>query len=514
MGYFVGIDLGTTFTAAAINRDGTVEIVSLGRHTSVHPDPGLRPGRRRDAHRRGRGPAGHRPSPPGWPASSSGGSGDSAPIMLGGVRRTRPSALTAAVLAGLVDHGREREGGPPDRVALTYPANWGPFKVDVLRRRGRLAGPADAVTAHRARTAAAVHYASTERIASATSSPSTTSAAARSTPPCCASTPTAWSMLGTPEGIEHLGGVDFDEAVFDHVRDALGAAARGARPERPGGSRRDRPPAPATASRPRRRSPSDAEATIPVMLPGLQTEVRLTRAEFEAMIRPTVRDTIDALRRALALGRGRARRPARRAAGRRLVPHPAGRRDGRRTSLGRPVAVDAHPKHAVALGAARMVAAFGAAAVRRRAGARRHGRRGRCRGRSRAGAGTAGPPSGPTATVGAGGTPPRRGDGRGGGNGPSVGGPAKPRKPKRKHESTLLVVLGIIVLALAAGAVIIATSGGGDSSSGASTSTTGATATTGSTRRPRSARRSRAVAPSSRASPSTRARRPTSPPTR
>ena len=105
---------------------------------------------------------------------------------------------------------------------------------------------------------------------------------------------------------------------------------------------------------------SDAEATIPVILPGLQSEIRLTRGEFEGMIRPTVRDSVDALRRAITsagvtpndlravlLVGGSSRIP--------LVSEMVS------TSLGRPVAVDAHPKHAVALGAARMVAAFGPA---------------------------------------------------------------------------------------------------------------------------------------------------------
>ncbi|HVH23484.1 MAG TPA: Hsp70 family protein [Pseudonocardia sp.] len=34
-----------------------------------------------------------------------------------------------------------------------------------------------------------------------------------------------FELLGTPEGIDQLGGVDFDEAVFAHVRGALAAAS-------------------------------------------------------------------------------------------------------------------------------------------------------------------------------------------------------------------------------------------------------------------------------------------------
>ena len=34
-------------------------------------------------------------------------------------------------------------------------------------------------------------------------------------------------LAGPPEGVEHLGGIDFDEAVFRHVLAALGDDARG-----------------------------------------------------------------------------------------------------------------------------------------------------------------------------------------------------------------------------------------------------------------------------------------------
>jgi hypothetical protein len=96
---------------------------------------------------------------------------------------------------------------------------------------------------------------------------------------------------------------------------------------------------------------SETDATIPVLLPNVQSEVRLTRVEFEAMIRPSLTETIGALRRAVQsagvepaevkavlLVGGSSRIP--------LVGQLVS------AELGRPVAVDAHPKHAIALGAA------------------------------------------------------------------------------------------------------------------------------------------------------------------
>jgi hypothetical protein len=100
---------------------------------------------------------------------------------------------------------------------------------------------------------------------------------------------------------------------------------------------------------------SDTAVSIPVLLPNLHTEVRLTRAELEAMIRPALDETIVALRRAIRsanlddsdisavlLVGGSSRIP--------LVAQMVG------AELGRPIAVDAHPKDAVAFGAATAVA--------------------------------------------------------------------------------------------------------------------------------------------------------------
>ena len=94
-----------------------------------------------------------------------------------------------------------------------------------------------------------------------------------------------------------------------------------------------------------------AEATIPVLLPALQTEVRITRAEFEDIVRPRVRETtaaldrsvrsagltMDEIDRVLLVG-GSSRMP--------LVGQVL------REITGRPISRDTHPKHTIALGAA------------------------------------------------------------------------------------------------------------------------------------------------------------------
>ncbi|MEU7811105.1 Hsp70 family protein, partial [Pseudonocardia sp. NPDC049154] len=95
----------------------------------------------------------------------------------------------------------------------------------------------------------------------------------------------------------------------------------------------------------------DTETTIPVFLPNRCFDVRLTRAEFEDMIRATIDSTVRALQRtlrsagvspdelsAVLLVGGSSRIP--------LVARMVSE------ELGRPTVVDAHPKYAVALGAA------------------------------------------------------------------------------------------------------------------------------------------------------------------
>jgi hypothetical protein len=164
-------------------------------------------------------------------------------------------------------------------------------------------------------------------------------------------TSAGFEVLGRPEGIERLGGIDFDEAVFTHVTRAASSAIDALDP--------DDPTAVAAVARLREECTgakealsSDTDVAIPVLLPTQQTEVRLTRAEFEAMIGPTLAPTIGALTRALRsanvspdeikavlLVGGSSRVP--------LVAQQLA------AELGRPVALDADPKHAVAIGAAR-----------------------------------------------------------------------------------------------------------------------------------------------------------------
>jgi len=348
MAYALGIDLGTTFTAVAVSFDARTEVVSLGNHAATIPsvvflrddgdmiigDVALRRGQAepdrfgREFKRR---------------------FGDSTPIMLG---HTPYSAerLMAAVLQQVVAQVAERHGGPPQSVAIAHPANWGPYKIELLQQAAQLAGLGGArfVTEPEA---AAVHFAAGERlqlgdlVAVYDLGGGTFDAAV------LRRTEDGFETLGEPQGIERLGGIDFDEAVFSHVRGVLGEALEGLD--------HNDPAVRSAMARLREECVSakealsdDSETSIPVMLPGLQTQVRLTRTELEDAVRPALRETVASLRRAIetagmttghirsiVLAGGSSRIP--------LVNELV-------SELGRPVALDAHPKHTVALGAARV----------------------------------------------------------------------------------------------------------------------------------------------------------------
>jgi actin-like ATPase involved in cell morphogenesis len=355
--YVLGVDLGTTYTAAAIHRDGRTSTVDLGTRTAAIPSVVFL----RDdgtfltgdaASRRGA-------SEPGRVAREfKRRVGDTTPILLGG-SPVSADALMAQLLGWVVGAVTEREGAAPDRTAVTHPANWGPYKQDLLRQAIARADLDHTMTITEPE-AAVTYYASQERVEPGAVIAVYDLGGGTFDAAVVRKTASGVELLGSPEGIERLGGIDFDEAVFSHVAAALGGALDQLDPSDPA----------ALAAVARLRSEcveakealsADTEVAIPVLLPNVATEVRLTRAELEAMIRPSLADSITAMRRALRsagvapedlsavlLAGGSSRIP--------LVAQMVG------AELGRPVAVDAHPKHGVALGAA-LAAAGGATAA-------------------------------------------------------------------------------------------------------------------------------------------------------
>ncbi|HET6949306.1 MAG TPA: Hsp70 family protein, partial [Acidimicrobiales bacterium] len=351
MAYYLGIDLGTTYTAAAAEHEGVVEALTLGNRTASVPSVVFL----RDDGEILVGEAATRraTSDPGRVAREfKRRVGDPTPIILGGTPYGA-EMLMARLLRWSVDRVREQQGEPPRAIALTHPANWGPYKLDLLTQAVRQVD-VDASLLLAEPVAAATFYASQRRLEDGSVVAVYDLGGGTFDAAMVRRTPGGFEIMGSPEGIERMGGIDFDEAVYAHVKSAVGDALDRLDPEEPA--------AQAAVVRLRQECidakealSSDTDVSIPVLLPGLQTEVRLTRSEFEAMIRPAIAETIVALRRAVRsagvsaddisavlLVGGSSRIP--------LVAQMVG------AELGRPIAIDAHPKDAIAFGAAIAVA--------------------------------------------------------------------------------------------------------------------------------------------------------------
>ncbi len=349
--YQLGVDLGTTYTAAAIARDGQVKMIGLGNRSAAIPsvvhlaaDGTVLAGEAAD--RRG-------PSEPDRVAREfKRRIGDPTPLLLGGTPYSA-EALLGTMLDAVVTRVSELEGARPSHLAVSHPANWGPYKQELFAQclRGADTGDATALTEPEA---AAIAYAANERVEPGSLVGVYDLGGGTFDVAILRKTTDGFAILGRPEGIERLGGIDFDEAVVGHVRGALGGALEQVDAADPAALR--------ALTRLRRECveakealSTDTDAIIPVLLPEVQTEVRLTRAEFERMIRPTLESTIAAMRRALVAA---AVEPQQISAvllvgGSSRIPLVAELVSG---AFGRPIAVDAHPKHAVAQGAARTAA--------------------------------------------------------------------------------------------------------------------------------------------------------------
>ena len=132
MPYFLGVDLGTTYTAAAIYRDGRTSTVDLGVRTAAIPsvvflrdDETILTGEA--ASRRGVGDPGR------VAREFKRRVGDTTPILLGGSPYSA-DGLMSQLLRWVVDAVTEREGERPAGVAVAFPANWGPYKQELLRQ--------------------------------------------------------------------------------------------------------------------------------------------------------------------------------------------------------------------------------------------------------------------------------------------------------------------------------------------------------------------------------------------
>ncbi len=290
--YQLGIDLGTTYTAAAVARNGAAHAVQLT--PDAHSMPSVVALREEGTMLAGEAAmrrALTEPTRVGREFKRR--FGDTAPMVLGGTR-TSPEALTTELLKEVLTRVSQVEGGAPSRVTLTHPAAWGPFRLDKMRAIAADAGiehvdllpePVAAALANAGRLDAG-SLVMVYDLGGGTFDAAVVKVGDN-------------TIIGNPEGVERLGGVDIDALIMAHVDDATGGmiseADIGEQEVRAGLARL------ADDCRLAKEALSaDAETDVAVNLPTVRTSVRITRAELESMVRPRLDDSLAALDRAVA----------------------------------------------------------------------------------------------------------------------------------------------------------------------------------------------------------------------
>ena len=346
MTHVLGVDLGgTTVSAAIADDDGRVEMVALGDRSTTVPSVV----HRRDADSLVTGELAARrasgdPAHAAWSVRRR--LGDPAPLVLGD-DAVPAGDLLAAILRDAIARVAAVRGVAASRVVLTHPASWGPYRRGLFEDVVAAAGLEDAVPIADPEAAGHQHQA-VHGLDDGTALAVYDLGGSSFEAAVLARQGRTVELVGTPAGIERLGGVDLDEAVIALVDEATGGMLADLDPDDDSTAaalvrlRQDCVAAKEALS-------TDDEAVVPVLLPGRHADVTVARAAFEERIRPAVDRTVEALERAVAsapvrpsavlLVGGSSRVP--------LVARTVGER------LGLPVIVDPRPEEVVALGAAR-----------------------------------------------------------------------------------------------------------------------------------------------------------------
>lgn len=347
MSYNLGVDLGTTFVTAARADTTTVGMFTLGDRSVVIPaavylrdDGTLATGQTTGSlavsspDRVGRGFMSRL--------------GDAMPVILGGAPYP-VTALLSGLLQDLVQKVTKIQGEPPDRVVLTHPARWGPFRRALFDEAAHQAGLENPRLVTEPEAAAA-YYAASRQLGDGETIAVYDLGGGTFDATVLRQQPGGVQIVGKPERIERLGGSDFDEAILSYVNDTVGGSLTELDTRHPqtlvalAGLRQGCVLAKEALS-------ADTETTFPVFLPGRRFDVHLARSDFEDMVRGSIESTIRTLSRtlqsaqvepadlrAVLLVGGSSRIP--------LVARMVS------AELGCCTVVDTHPQHVVALGAA------------------------------------------------------------------------------------------------------------------------------------------------------------------
>ena len=346
MAYVLSVDLGTTFTAAAVCPvGGTPAMLSLG--SSGYSVPSVLFLREDGTFLAGEAAELRSSANPHRVARYfKRRLGDEIPIRLAGTPFA-PQVLVTRLLEWVISQATERQGSAPEAVVLTHPANWGPYRRELLQQAAGMASLARPMLITEPE-AAAIHYVQSERVEAGELLGVYDLGGGTFDAVIMRRTADGFEAVGNPAGVERLGGMDFDDVIrsfvleasdldeIEETEEAITAAYA----------------LQASCIDAKRVLSADTVADVRVVFPGVSTSVRVNRGEFEDRIRPRLTETLAALQTAMdsagvepedlsriLLVGGSSRIP--------LVSSLLAQR------FGRPLAVDIDPKNTVALGAAR-----------------------------------------------------------------------------------------------------------------------------------------------------------------
>ncbi len=289
----LAIDFGTTFTSAAVGADGRIDLIEVDGVARMPSAVlwiddafvvGVAADAQRSAHpdRLERTPKRHL--------------GVREHMILGGQPVSVVDGVAAVLRAVYHEALRRRDGAAPALVCLTHPARWGEARIGALAEAAARAGIEDP-TFLAEPIAAALRYADVnigpgDHVAVYDLGGGTFDTAV------LRRTDDGFTLVGPPGGDERLGGEDFDHRLADHLRaqiavtDPEAALALATSPERIW-----RVAASELLNQARlAKEALSLQASYTVYLPApIDRELRVTRPEFEALVRNDLLRTVDEL---------------------------------------------------------------------------------------------------------------------------------------------------------------------------------------------------------------------------
>ena len=297
MTYALGVDLGTTALAAATFANGQAHVVHLGgENRMVVPSVAFIDGADRAKWLVGMSAVGSAAMDPSrairYPKRDL---GRETPFVVGGVS-AMPEEILTRQLTTVVDTVVRQRGEDPAHLTVTHPAQWGDFKLGLLRHVAEDAGfPEAGLLAEP--DAAAVYFAAQHLVPADSSMVVYDLGGGTLDVSLLRKTADRFELVGEPFGRPDIGGLDFDVALQDLVRDAAGAAWPELDRDDPALDRFELQVVQA-------KELLSVDLSVDIEIPGTDDRpppVRINRDDYERAVQPLIDETMDLVEELLAV---------------------------------------------------------------------------------------------------------------------------------------------------------------------------------------------------------------------